>query len=143
MSANIVRKPHMATGGITDAEREQMATLVKEWTAISFRTKPIDHPKITAAIKGIYAAAKLKEPRVVIVPSPLVMAFAYGAAAAIWYQRKGGKKYTATTATTDDATRDATDVATDAATADTAAPAAAADGAPAGILATEKIVTDV
>jgi Zn-dependent protease with chaperone function len=67
------------------------------------RTDPIDPAKIVPAIEGLYAAAKLKKPRVVIVPSPLVMAFAYGASAWIWHCRKNGKD-----AATHDATRAAT-----------------------------------
>ena len=74
------------------------------------RTTPIEPDKVVPAIKAIYAAAGLKEPRVVIVPSPLVMAFAYGAASAIWYLRSNPA--TATRDATHAATRDATDAAT-------------------------------
>jgi len=108
--AKIVRTPTRAKGGITDAERAAMAEHVKLWTARAFRTEPADPAKLVPAIEGIYAAAGLKKPRVVIAPSPLVTAFAYGAAAAIWHHRKTGFPLH------DDATRTATDAATYAAT---------------------------
>lgn len=72
----IIRRPDFAGGGLTEAERAAMAEHVKQWTARAFRTDPIEPDKITSAIHGMYRAAKLKEPRVVIVPSPLVMAIA-------------------------------------------------------------------
>jgi hypothetical protein len=62
------------------------------WIERAYRTDPIEPDKIVPAIEGLYHAAGLKRPRVVIAPSPLVMAFAYGAAATIWWQRKHGKK---------------------------------------------------
>ena len=48
----------------------------------------IDRSEMTKAIKGMYAAANLKEPRIVFAPSPFVARFAAGFAAAIWYNRK-------------------------------------------------------
>ena len=52
--------------------------MVQEWMGIAMRTDPIRPDKIVPAIKeGLYKVAELKEPRVVIVPSPLAMAFAY------------------------------------------------------------------
>jgi hypothetical protein len=113
----IVRTPTRAEGGLTASERAAMAENVKLWTARALRTEPADPSKLVPAIKGIYAAAKLKEPRVVIAPSPLVTAFAYGAAAAIWHARKtGDATLAATHAATHAATRAATDAATHAAT---------------------------
>jgi hypothetical protein len=102
----IIRTPTEATGGITEDERERMAAHVKLWTERAFRTAPIEPGKIIPAIEGLYAAAGLKKPRVVIVPSPLVMAFAYGAAAAIWYKRSVVRD--ATSNATDDAARSVT-----------------------------------
>ena len=106
----IVRTPTRAFGGITDDERAKMGDLTQVWIKRAFRTDPIKREKIVPAIEGLYAAAGLKKPRVVIASSPLVMAFAYGAAAAIWFPRKQF------TVATDAATLDATDVATDVAT---------------------------
>ena len=83
-----------------------------KWIAKAMSTEPADREKIVRGVKGMYAAAKLKEPRVVIVPSPLVMAQAYGIAAGVWWIRKNPGKVFATI----DATRAVTSAATDAAT---------------------------
>jgi hypothetical protein len=126
----IIRTPKMAKGGITADEKVRMDEHVQMWIKRAFRTDPIEPEKITPAIEGLYEAAGLKKPRVVIVPSPLVMAFAYGASAAILHSRKNvnaatsaatsaatqaatqGATYAATQGATDAATRDATDAAT-------------------------------
>ena len=105
--ANFIRTKTKAHGGITAREKELMAGHAKLWISRAMRTDPIEPDKIIPAIEGIYAAANLKKPRIVIVPSPLVMAFAYGASAAIWYARKTGKS-AATYAATRAATRAAT-----------------------------------
>ena len=86
-----IRRPDRATGGITPEEKIKLDAVAQEWIGIAMRTDPIDPSKIVPAIEAMYAAAGLKKPRVVIVPSPLVMAFAYGAAAWVWHQRKEGK----------------------------------------------------
>lgn len=104
----IVRTPQRAAGGITPAEKLAMDDIAREWTKIAMRTDPIRPDKIVPAIHALYAAAGMPCKRVVIVPSPLVMAFAYGAAAWIWHSRKD----------TYAATRDATAAATGAATRD-------------------------
>ena len=113
----IVRTPTKATGGITAEEKARLDEHAKLWIARAMRTEPIEPDKIVPAIEGLYTAAGLKRPRVVIVPSPLVMAFAYGAAAAIWHKRNVSE--------TDDATASATQRATDRATASVTASAAA------------------
>lgn len=123
--AKIVRTKSKAHGGITEAEKKLMDEHAQLWIKRAMRTDPVEPHKIVPAIEGMYAAANLKKPRVVIVPSPLVMAFAYGSSAAIWYARKHPKK-AATYAATYDATYVATYVATDAATA-AATDAATAD----------------
>ena len=127
----IIRTPTKAMGGITAHEKTAMDALSLEWTQIAMRTRPIDPVKITSAINGLYRAAKLKEPRIVIVPSPLVMAFAGGAASWIWYCRKNAATDAATDNATRAATRAATYAATDAATRDAtdAATYAATDAA--------------
>jgi len=84
----IIRTKTKASGGITEHEKRLMEEHAKLWIARAMRTDPIEPGKIIPAIEGLYAAASLKKPRVVIVSSPLVMAYAYGAAAAIWYERK-------------------------------------------------------
>ena len=123
----IIRTPTKAHGGITADEKRRMDEHAKLWIARAFRTEEIEPDKIVPAVEGLYAAAGLKKPRVVIVPSPLVMAFAYGASAAIWHERSGGEiadmasatasaTVSATASATDRATRSATASATDRAT---------------------------
>ena len=80
------------------------------WIKRAMRTDPIELVKITDAIKRLYAAANLKEPRVIIVPSPRIMAFSGGFSAAIWWLRKNPNNpfmYAATDDATIAATRDA------------------------------------
>ena len=126
----IIRTKTSAEGGITAAEKRQMDAITQEWIGIAMRTDPIDPAKITPAIHALYAAADLPAPRVVIVPSPLVMAFAYGASAAVWHTLSATRSATrgatasatasatlsATASATDNATRGATDSATASAT---------------------------
>ena len=121
MTQKIVRTPTRAEGGLTPEEREKMKAHAALWTARAMRTEQIDPAKIVPAIKSLYAAAKLKEPRVVIVPSPRIMTLAGGFASAIWWLRKNPHSRffgAATYAATDAATRDATRAATYAATRD-------------------------
>jgi len=105
----IIRTKTKAHGGITAKEKALMDKHLQLWISRAMRTAPIEPDKIITAIEGIYDAAGLKKPRVVIVSSPLVMVFAYGASAAIWYARKHPKKTHATDAATRAATRAATD----------------------------------
>ena len=113
--SKIIRIPSKVTGGITPEEKIALDAHAQLWIKRALRTDPIEPDKIIPAIEGIYASAGLKKPRVVIVPSPLVMAFAYGASAAIWHDRRGaGDKLIPIT--TDSATYDATRKATDSAT---------------------------
>ena len=107
----IVRTKSRALGGITSKEKSLMDQHARLWIARAMRTKTIEPDKITPAINGLYKAAGLKKPRIVIVQSPLVMAFAYGASAAIWNSRKNRRS--ATDSATVSATRSATDSATD------------------------------
>ena len=92
-----------------------------KWIANAMSTKPMDDEdrRITReAIIGLYKSAGLEPPlNIVFVPSPFVLRFAGGFAAAIWYLR-GQKNEKITYAATDDATRDATRDATYAATYD-------------------------
>ena len=116
MDKKIIRTKTRAEGGITPEEKEKMDKISRKWIGIAFRTDPIDPSKIIPAIERLYACAGLKKPRVVIVPSPCVMAFAYGASAWIWYCRKNASTLDATDAATRAATDAATEDATDAAT---------------------------
>jgi hypothetical protein len=120
----IVRTETRAEGGITPEEKTRMDEHTKLWISRVMRTDPIEPDKIIPAIERLYEVSGLKKPRVVIVPSPLVMAFAYGASSAILNTRKNTKIDNTTRAATDattyaatrDATRDATLAATRAAT---------------------------
>ena len=112
----IIRTPTKAKGGITADEKKLMDAHASLWIKRAFRTDPIEPEKIVPAIEGIYAAAGLKRPRVVIASSPMVMAFAYGAAAAIWHNRKNSATDSATRSATRSATYSATDSATYSAT---------------------------
>lgn len=120
MALKIVRTPTKVTGGITPKEKIALDAHAQLWIKRAMRTDPIEPDKIIPAIEGLYAAAGLKKPRVVIVPSPLVMACAYGAATAIWDRRGSASTraatYAATANATANATRDATADATAAAT---------------------------
>src|SRR5438445_13599497 len=115
--AKIFRSPTKVSGGITADEKRRLDEHSALWIKRAFRTDPINPAKIVPAIEGLYAAAGLKKPRVVIVPSPLVMAFAYGASAAIWHTRGDSATRSATYSATDSATDSATASATPSATA--------------------------
>ncbi|MGB0972517.1 MAG: hypothetical protein ACPGVG_16390, partial [Mycobacterium sp.] len=105
--SKIIRTPKRAEGGITPDEKEQMDAIAQSWIANAMRTDRADLDSVESAITRLYAAAGLCKPRIVLVPSPMVMAFASGAAAAIWYKRKNP-----TDAATDAVTYAATDAAT-------------------------------
>jgi hypothetical protein len=66
-------------------QKALMAEHSRRWIANAMRTDSIDHAECTAAVKELYAAAGLEEPRVVIVPSPRILAFAAGFACAFWH----------------------------------------------------------
>jgi hypothetical protein len=116
--AKITRTPTRATGGITPAEKDAMDAHAKLWISRAMRTTPVDLEEITAAVHDLYAAAGLEKPRVALAPSPLVMAFAFGAATVIWGRNNATDLATdsATHSATHSATRSATDSATDLAT---------------------------
>src|SRR5574341_1415782 len=124
--SKIVRTPNKVLGGITPEEKVALDAHAAKWIANAMSTAPVAPERLVPAIKALYAAANLKEPRVVIVPSPLVMAFAGGFAAAIWWARKNGvqalhanlswRPDSATGSATDSATVLATHLATRSAT---------------------------
>ena len=113
---------------LTPEHKVQLKPWTDRWIANAMSTKPMDNADRAAmrvAIKGLYESAGLESPpdhRIVFVPSPFVLRFASGFAAATWYLKKNKKPATyaatddATRAATDDATYDATDAATDDAT---------------------------
>ena len=107
----IIRRPDFVGGGITPEEKDRLDKHAKLWIGRAMRTEPAKLEKIGPAIRALYAAAGLQDPRVIVVPSPLVMAVAGGFSSAIWYARKNGG-HAATDAATDAATVAATDAAT-------------------------------
>jgi hypothetical protein len=84
----IVRRPDKATGGITDAEKVALDAHAKKWIANAMNTAPVDPVRISSAVRDLYRVSGLKEPRVVVVSSPRIMAFAGGFASAILWLRK-------------------------------------------------------
>lgn len=84
----IVRRPDKATGGITDAEKVAIDAHAKKWIANAMNTAPVDPVRISSAVRDLYRVSGLKEPRVVVVSSPRIMAFAGGFASAILWLRK-------------------------------------------------------
>ncbi len=59
------------------------------WIDIAFRTDPLDPVRADRIIRDLYLAAKLPEPKaVVVVPSPFVGACAQAIAAVWWHLRK-------------------------------------------------------
>ena len=93
----IKRTPTRAEGGITPDEKKAIDAIVEKWTKIAYRTESIDKRKITIAIERLYETSGFHKPRVVIAPSPFVMALSYGLSYGVWRLRKNS-----------DATRDAT-----------------------------------
>ena len=65
------------------------------WIRRALRTTPIEPEAIVPAIEALYAIAGLTQPRVVIVPSPGVMAFAGAFSAKIWSRRATDPSYDA------------------------------------------------
>ncbi|MBS0352505.1 MAG: hypothetical protein JSR83_01195 [Proteobacteria bacterium] len=58
-----------------------------QWVGTALRTAPIEPAEIVPAIEDIYRLAGFEKPRVIIVPSPGVLAFAGTFAAEIWARR--------------------------------------------------------
>ena len=124
--SKIIRTPTKALGGITPTEQLQLAEVSQFWTANAMRTDPVDPKRVEAAVKALYAASGCPSPKVIVVPSPKVMALAGVLAACTLEFRARGlittdiATYAAMNAATHTATRDATDIATRDATRDAA-----------------------
>ena len=63
----IVRTPTQALGGVTPAESEALKAHAAKWIANAMSTEPVSPERLVPAIKALYAATGLKEPRIVIV----------------------------------------------------------------------------
>jgi len=105
----IVRTPTRLEGGLTDDERDRLAIHARHWIDVAYQTGRTNRRKLRSAIRGLYRAAKLPEPIVDIVASPLEMVSQY-------VERGYASSHATTCDVTYAATRDATRIATDAAT---------------------------
>lgn len=56
---------------LTPEQEAQFPRFVRKWTEIGLCTKPADRERAERAIKGLYALAKLREPRVIWLPCPI------------------------------------------------------------------------
>lgn len=106
---------------LTPEHEAQLKPWADKWTANAMSTKSMDEEErniCRKAVKELYLAANLTPPldkHIVFVPSPFVLRFAGGFAAAIWHIRKNNipdATYDAIDAATAAATRAATDAAT-------------------------------
>lgn len=85
---------------LTPEHREQLKPTADWWIANAMSTKAMDDDDKDAmriAIRGLYEAAGLQPPppeRIIFVPSPFVLRYAGGFAAAIWDMRARGETYT-------------------------------------------------
>lgn len=84
---------------LTEEHRAQLKPWAEKWIENAMSTKPMDeHERAICreAVKVLYRSAKLEPPpdqRIVFVPSPFVLRFASGFAAAIWYLQENEKNY--------------------------------------------------
>ena len=79
MSNKIVRTPTKVAGGITKEEEVLLKQHADMWIKRIVSTETADFSKLEPAIKGLYRAANLAEPEVILVNSPIQMVFMYGA----------------------------------------------------------------
>lgn len=104
---------------LTPEHRAQLGPWAEKWTKIIMSTSLMtenDKEQCRHAVNGLYQAANLPLPKhIIFVPSPFVLAFAGGFAAAIWHLSKNNAARDAAVATnnatkhaTMDAARDAT-----------------------------------
>ncbi len=86
--AFIIRRPDYASGGITDAEKQKLQEYMDNWMHRTSRTEPIKRDKLISAINNLYRCFGLKQPRIVIASSPLVVIIAGSFATALCYAQK-------------------------------------------------------
>lgn len=87
------RSATSALGGVSNSERLALQEHNQLWQQRHFRTMPIEKALIVPAIEGLYRSAGLAVPRIIIVPSPGVLAFAGTFASAIWEARATNPAY--------------------------------------------------
>jgi hypothetical protein len=82
---------------LTEEHRAQLKPWADKWIANAMRTGPYapeERESITAAMRGLYAAANLEAPtREVFAPSPICAAFAAGIASGVWWLREHPEKH--------------------------------------------------
>jgi hypothetical protein len=94
---------------LTAEQTARFPEWVAKYTGLQLTTEPCDRPRAEAAIRGLYRAAHLEEPLVIVwVPSPLVMAFAGCFASVLWRLAESGCHWNATENATENATQDET-----------------------------------
>jgi len=79
MTDKIIRTPTKATGGVTEKEKVLLKQYADMWTKRILSTNSADFSQLEPAIKGLYRVSNLKEPEVILVKSPVMMAFMFGA----------------------------------------------------------------
>ena len=89
MSNKIVRTTTKVTGGITNKEEVLLKQHADMWIKRIVSTETADFSKLEPAIKGLYRAANLAEPEVILVKSPIQMVFMYGACSVLAAKKNG------------------------------------------------------
>ena len=106
---------------LTEEDKKELGPWADKWIKNAMSTKPMDENEkqiCRKAVNELYLAAGLTPPadnRIIFVPSPFVLRFSGGFAAAIWHTRKKithDATHAASHAATHDATYDATHDAT-------------------------------
>lgn len=77
--SKIIRTPTKVAGGITKEEEVLLKQHADMWIKRILSTESADFTKLKPAIIGMYKAADLAEPEVILVKSPIMMVFMYGA----------------------------------------------------------------
>ena len=72
---------------LTSEQTARFPEFIRKWTEIGLSTKPADRERAERAIHGLYALAKLKEPKVIWLPCPISAALSVVCYAAIIQHR--------------------------------------------------------
>jgi len=88
MTNKIVRTPTKASGGITEEEKVQLKAHADMWIKRILSTQSADFSKLEPAIKGLYQVANLAEPEIILVKSPIMMVFMFGACSVLTEKKK-------------------------------------------------------
>lgn len=91
----MVRRKQGPCHELTAEDRDKMRQIYQKWHNVSVQTGRVDPEAVTRAVKELYAALGAGDPQVVIVPSPMAAAFAFGALAAKAYGHPGDKTWEA------------------------------------------------